>query len=82
MVDGYVDASGNGGNRFCLGQLSNVHRTEPSEKALLYIGKNRIRTRIFMLYTFRKEIIAELKIANRWSVFANLINSEFLVFCV
>ena len=40
MVDGYVDASGNGGNRFCLGQLSNVHRTEPSEKALLYIGKH------------------------------------------
>ena len=39
IVDGYVDASGKGGNRFCLGQLSNVHRTEPTEKALLYIGK-------------------------------------------
>ena len=38
MVDGYVDASGNGGNRFCLGQLSNVHRTEASEKALIHIG--------------------------------------------
>lgn len=39
IVDGYVDASGNGGNRFCLGQLSNVHRTEASEKALLHIGR-------------------------------------------
>ncbi len=31
IVDGYVDPSG--GNRFCLGALSNVHRTEQSEKA-------------------------------------------------
>lgn len=30
-VDGYVDPSG--GNRFCLGALSNVRRTEQSEKA-------------------------------------------------
>jgi mothers against decapentaplegic homolog 4 len=30
-VDGYVDPSG--GHRFCLGALSNVHRTEQSEKA-------------------------------------------------
>lgn len=30
IVDGYVDPSG--GNRFCLGALSNVHRTEQSEK--------------------------------------------------
>lgn len=30
-VDGYVDPSG--GDRFCLGQLSNVHRTEASERA-------------------------------------------------
>lgn len=30
-VDGYVDPSGS--NRFCLGALSNVHRTEQSEKA-------------------------------------------------
>lgn len=36
-VDGYVDPSG--GSRFCLGQLSNVHRTEASEKARLHIGK-------------------------------------------
>ncbi|XP_076650510.1 mothers against decapentaplegic homolog 4-like isoform X5 [Halictus rubicundus] len=36
-VDGYVDPSG--GNRFCLGALSNVHRTEQSEKARLHIGK-------------------------------------------
>lgn len=31
MVDGYVDPSG--GNRFCLGALSNVHRTEQSDRA-------------------------------------------------
>ena len=36
-VDGYVDPSG--GNRFCLGALSNVHRTEASERARLHIGK-------------------------------------------
>lgn len=30
-VDGYVDPSG--ANRFCLGALSNVHRTEQSERA-------------------------------------------------
>ncbi|XP_063374275.1 mothers against decapentaplegic homolog 4 isoform X3 [Cydia amplana] len=36
-VDGYVDPSG--GNRFCLGALSNVHRTEQSERARLHIGK-------------------------------------------
>lgn len=36
-VDGYVDPSG--GNRFCLGQLSNVHRTEASERARLHIGQ-------------------------------------------
>lgn len=30
-VDGYVDPSG--GNRFCLGALSNVHRTDQSERA-------------------------------------------------
>lgn len=36
-IDGYVDPSG--GDRFCLGALSNVHRTEQSEKARLHIGK-------------------------------------------
>eukprot|EP00093_Oithona_nana_P000331 00331.XXX_1405_367_1 [CDS] Oithona nana genome sequencing. len=36
-VDGYVDPSL--GNRFCLGALSNVHRTEASERARLHIGK-------------------------------------------
>lgn len=30
-VDGYVDPSG--GDRFCLGQLSNVHRTAISHRA-------------------------------------------------
>ncbi|XP_064215312.1 mothers against decapentaplegic homolog 4 isoform X2 [Tribolium castaneum] len=36
-IDGYVDPSG--GNRFCLGALSNVHRTDQSERARLHIGK-------------------------------------------
>lgn len=36
-VDGYVDPSL--GDRFCLGRLSNVHRTETSERARLHIGK-------------------------------------------
>ncbi|CAH8832128.1 unnamed protein product [Trichobilharzia szidati] len=36
-VDGYTDPSSP--NRFCLGQLSNVHRSEQSEKSRLYIGK-------------------------------------------
>lgn len=36
-IDGYVDPSK--GNRFCLGALSNVHRTEQSEKSRLHIGR-------------------------------------------
>ena len=36
-MDGYVDPSLV--NRFCLGALSNVHRTEASERARLHIGK-------------------------------------------
>src|SRR5690606_16187991 len=36
-VDGYVDPSSV--DRFCLGALSNVHRTEKSERARLHIGK-------------------------------------------
>ena len=36
-VDGYVDPSG--GDRFCLGRLSNVHRTDASDRARLHIGK-------------------------------------------
>ncbi|KAM9309157.1 mothers against decapentaplegic homolog 4-like [Pholidichthys leucotaenia] len=36
-VDGYVDPSG--GDRFCLGQLSNVHRTALSHRARLHIGR-------------------------------------------
>ncbi|OQR71545.1 mothers against decapentaplegic4-like [Tropilaelaps mercedesae] len=37
LVDGFVDPSG--GSRFCLGALSNVHRTEASERARIHIGK-------------------------------------------
>ncbi|CAG9765938.1 unnamed protein product [Ceutorhynchus assimilis] len=36
-VDGYVDPSR--GNRFCLGALSNVHRTDQSERSRLHIGR-------------------------------------------
>lgn len=36
-IDGYVDPSHS--DRFCLGALSNVHRTEHSEKSRLHIGK-------------------------------------------
>jgi len=36
-IDGYVDPSG--GDRFCLGRLSNVHRTDASDRARLHIGK-------------------------------------------
>ncbi|KAL4083384.1 hypothetical protein QTP88_028708 [Uroleucon formosanum] len=36
-VDGYVDPSKS--NRFCLGALCNVQRTEQSERARLHIGK-------------------------------------------
>ena len=36
-VDGFVDPSS--GNRFCLGALGNVHRSEKSEKTRLHIGK-------------------------------------------
>lgn len=41
-IDGYVDPSG--GNRFCLGALSNVHRADQSEKARLHIGKGELLT--------------------------------------
>ncbi|KAM6330924.1 LOW QUALITY PROTEIN: mothers against decapentaplegic homolog 4-like [Alca torda] len=36
VVDGYVDPRG---ARFCLGQLSNLHRTTPASGARLHIGK-------------------------------------------
>ncbi|CAF4517191.1 unnamed protein product [Rotaria socialis] len=37
-IDGGTDMA-TVGDRFCLGPLSNVHRTDASEKARLYIGK-------------------------------------------
>lgn len=37
VVDGYMDPAG--GQRFCLGRLSNVRRTAASERARLHIGK-------------------------------------------
>lgn len=76
MVDGYVDASGNGGNRFCLGQLSNVHRTEASEKALIHIG----------MFFFTAMLLLYPKFCRRWfdpinsSVISNI--AIYVVWCV
>ncbi|EGT44398.1 hypothetical protein CAEBREN_31444 [Caenorhabditis brenneri] len=38
VVDGGMDPHGENEGRFCLGALSNVHRTEASEKARIHIG--------------------------------------------
>ncbi|KAF7636880.1 Mothers against decapentaplegic-like protein [Meloidogyne graminicola] len=38
-IDGGMDPNGIENGRFCLGALSNVHRSESSEKARLHIGK-------------------------------------------
>ncbi|KAL7078787.1 hypothetical protein ACQ4LE_002749 [Meloidogyne hapla] len=38
-VDGGMDPNGAENGRFCLGALSNVHRSESAEKARLHIGK-------------------------------------------
>ncbi|KAI3413498.1 hypothetical protein GPALN_010988 [Globodera pallida] len=38
-IDGGMDPSGAFAGRFCLGALSNVHRSEASERARLHIGK-------------------------------------------
>ena len=52
-VDGYVDPSTGTGNRFCLGALSNVHRTEASERARLHIGKGiQVRFRVISWYLY------------------------------
>ncbi|VDN01170.1 unnamed protein product [Thelazia callipaeda] len=39
IIDGGVNPAGAKLGRFCLGALSNVHRSEASEKARLHIGK-------------------------------------------
>jgi len=44
VIDGYTDPSSV--NRFCLGQLSNVHRTDVSEKARLHIGNCQVLYRL------------------------------------
>lgn len=49
-VDGYVDPSG--GDRFCLGQLSNVHRTENIERARyadVFLATNNTQYMLFSL---------------------------------
>ncbi|EFO86775.1 CRE-SMA-4 protein [Caenorhabditis remanei] len=38
IVDGGMDPHGENEGRFCLGALSNVHRTDASEKARIHIG--------------------------------------------
>ncbi|CCD73313.1 Dwarfin sma-4 [Caenorhabditis elegans] len=39
IVDGGMDPHGENEGRLCLGALSNVHRTEASEKARIHIGR-------------------------------------------
>ncbi|KAH7731436.1 MH2 domain containing protein [Aphelenchoides avenae] len=39
VIDGGMDPAGARSGRFCLGALSNVHRSEASEKARIHIGK-------------------------------------------
>ena len=39
LIDGGMDPAGAEAGRFCLGAISNVHRTEASERARLHIGK-------------------------------------------
>ena len=39
FVDGGMDPNGAENGRFCLGALSNVHRSESSERARIHIGK-------------------------------------------
>ena len=36
-IDGFVDPAGL--DRFCLGQLSNVHRKDKSDEVRMHIGK-------------------------------------------
>lgn len=50
IIDGYVDPSG--GNRFCLGALSNVHRADQSEKARLHIGKGIFFISLMFIHSF------------------------------
>lgn len=38
IIDGYVDPAP-GGDRFCLGRLSNIHRNAETDKVRLHIGK-------------------------------------------
>ncbi|RXM99597.1 Mothers against decapentaplegic-like 4 [Acipenser ruthenus] len=51
-VDGYVDPSG--GDRFCLGQLSNVHRTDASLSAAAGIGVDDLRRLCILRLSFVK----------------------------
>lgn len=51
IIDGYMDPSD--GKRFCLGALSNVHRTEQSEKARLHIGKGNSKLTWSILLTYK-----------------------------
>ena len=51
-IDGYVNPSEM--HRFCLGQLSNVHRTEASEKARLVTPKSIFLKSVSSLSLFNK----------------------------
>lgn len=65
-VDGYVDPSG--GDRFCLGQLSNVHRTDASERARCVSGRGGTRANpdeMAAMRLTRARLFSPLQVAHR-----------------
>ena len=49
-------------SRFCLGALSNVHRTEASEKARLHIGKG-IQLDLVRFLSFTLSLLRSLSLS-------------------
>ncbi|OWA53287.1 Mothers against decapentaplegic-like protein 4 [Hypsibius exemplaris] len=73
-VDGYADPSHS--DRFCLGPLTNVHRTEASEKARIIIGKG-------ICLTYREDHSVWLNVhgtgeADSYSMFAQSYYLDFV----
>ncbi|CAJ0580690.1 unnamed protein product, partial [Mesorhabditis spiculigera] len=70
-VDGGMDPQGERNGRFCLGALSNVHRTEASEKARPHIGNG-----VKLIWTKDEELYM---VVQSWkSVF---VRSPYLDYC-
>ncbi|KAF1745408.1 hypothetical protein MXB_4179 [Myxobolus squamalis] len=38
-IDGYFDVTGSSGSRMSLGQYTNIHRTNASDRTRMYVGK-------------------------------------------